>query len=61
MSTVTVDNVEGFSVRVFRKHPVRLLWWFLAEWGVNTLLALQDSIESKNRASVVCAAAGHDD
>lgn len=46
------DDLDVPARSVFRKHPVRMLAWYLAEYAVNTLLGLQDSIEAKNRASL---------
>jgi hypothetical protein len=52
MDADTKDKLDALSLAVFRKHPLRMLWWYVAEWSVNVALALQDSIESSNRASL---------
>lgn len=46
------DDPDAPPRAVFRKHPVRMLAWYLAEYAVNVLLGLQDSIEARNRASL---------
>lgn len=46
------DDQDAPARAVFRKHPVRMLAWYLAEYSVYTLLGLQDSIEARNRASL---------
>jgi hypothetical protein len=46
------DDPDAPLRAVFRQHPVRMLAWYLAEYAVNALLGLQDSIEAKNRASL---------
>ena len=46
------DDLDVPPLSVFRQHPVRMLAWYLAEYAVNALLGLQDSIEARNRASL---------
>ena len=46
------DDLDAPPLALYRRHPLRMLAWYLAEYGINTLVGLQDSIEAKNRASL---------
>jgi hypothetical protein len=52
MNDAVKSELDVLSLAVFRRHPIRMLWWYVAEWGVKTSLGLQDSIEAKNRESL---------